>query len=76
MDKQSSYIKETFGDLVADPDARYKRFYEVYCNMPLTPNYSIQSYMRNSRELLRIACVYYDEHDFVYSFVIYTRYLK
>ena len=79
MAQQTSYIKDTFGgdgELIADPDARYKHFFEFYCNMPLLPNCSIQSYMRNSREMLRIAGVYYNEHDYLYAFVIYSRYLK
>lgn len=70
-----SQVSETFRDLVDEPDKRFQRFFDYYCNVRLNSSFGIERYVRSSREMLRIGNIYYKEHDVFHAFVIYSRYV-
>ena len=66
---------DTFKDLVADPDRRFHKFFDFYCNVALNPTFNIDKYLRSSKEMIRMANVYFSEKDYFYAFVIYSRFV-
>lgn len=65
----------TFKDFINDPDKRFKEFFSFNCDVKLNPSFSIEKYLRSGRELIRMANVYFDERDYIHSFVLYSRYV-
>ncbi len=76
MTTHTSQIQETFYDeLVSDPDARFKKFFDFYCTVNLLPTFTIERYLRSSKELIRMANVYFGENDYLHAFVLYSRFI-
>lgn len=71
---QLSQVSETFRDLVDEPDKRFQRFFDYYCNVKLNSSFGIERYVRSGREMLRMANIYFKEQDAFHAFVIYSRY--
>lgn len=72
----SSDIKETFEELINEPDNRFRKFFDFYCNnIELKDSTSIEIYMRSGKEMLRMADVYLHEKDYLHAFVLYSRYI-
>jgi STAM-binding protein len=69
----SSTIHETFKDLVDEPDKRFQKFFNYYCDVKYDPSVSIDKYIRSGKELLRMANIYFSEQDFLHAFVLYSR---
>jgi hypothetical protein len=72
----NSDIQETFKDLIDDPDKRFKRFFEFYCDINVSNEFNIDKYLRSGKEMLRMADIYYREKDYLHSFILYSRYVK
>ncbi len=70
----SSNITEKFEEYITDPDKRFKKFFEFYCDVKIRDDFSIDKYVRSGKELLRMANVYLSEQSYYHSFVLYSRY--
>lgn len=76
MNIHDSQIKETFYDeLVADPSARFQKFFNFYCTVSIVPSFPIDRYLRSSKELIRMANVYFGENDYLHAFILYSRFI-
>ena len=75
MDLQNSQIQNTFTELVDEPDKRFQKFFNFYCDLNINPTFSVEKYYRSGKEMIRMANVYFSEQDYFYSFVLYSRYL-
>ena len=68
-------IQETFRDYVTEPDKRFQKFFDFYCNnLYMNHELSIEKYIRSSKEMIRMANVYFGEQDYLHAFVLYSRY--
>lgn len=73
---RSSHIKDTFYDgLAGDPDARFQKFFNFYCTVSLIPSFPVERYIRSSKELVRMANIYFEEKDYLHAFVLYSRFI-
>lgn len=70
-----SQIQETFKELVGDPDERFHKFFDFYCDIKLNSSFSIEKYLRSNREMIRMANIYFKEQDYFHAFVLYSRYV-
>ncbi len=68
-------ISDTFKDLVAEPDQRFKKFFEFYTDVKVSASFGVDRYLRSGREMLRMANIYYKEQDVFHAFVLYSRYV-
>jgi STAM-binding protein len=69
----SSQIHETFKELVDQPDKRFQKFFNFYCDVKYDPSVSIDKYIRSGKELIRMANIYFSEQDYLHAFVLYSR---
>lgn len=65
----------TFPDFINDPDKRFKEFFEYNCVVKLNSSCSINRYIRSAKELIRMANIYFSEHNYLYAFALYSRYV-
>ncbi len=70
----STAITETFDDLISDPDKRFKKFFEFYCDVKIHDDFSIDKYLRSGKEIIRMANVYLGEQNYFTAFILYSRY--
>lgn len=76
MSLENSQIKETFSnELAGDPDARFQRVFKFYCTVSLIPSFPIERYFRSSKELIRMANIYFEEKDYLHAFILYSRFI-
>ena len=72
----NSQIKETFYDeLGGDSNARFQKLFNFYCSVSLVPTMPVDRYIRSSKELLRMANIYFEEKDYLHAFVLYSRFI-
>lgn len=69
-----SQVSGTFREFIDDPDKRFQRFFDFYCNVKLSAGFSVDRYVRSGREMMRMANIYFTENDVFHAFVIYSRY--
>jgi len=76
MTLPNSQIQETFVNLVDDPTKRFQTFFEYYCSS-LNVNFAtpVSSYLRSGKEIIRMANVYFGEHDYFHAFILYSRFI-
>ena len=71
-----SQIQETFVNLVEDPAKRFQTFFEHYCNnLNVNVGTPVSSYLRSGKEIIRMANVYFGEHDYFHAFILYSRFI-
>ena len=71
----TSDIQETFyKELVDNPDERFKKFFEFYCDIKINESFSIDKYLRSGKEMIRMADVYLYEKNYLHAFILYSRY--
>ena len=76
MTLSTSQIQETFRDeLIDDPDKRFHKFFQHYCDVNLNLSFSVEKYYRSGKEMIRMANIYFNEKDYFHAFVIYSRFL-
>jgi len=75
MTLPNSQIQETFYNLVAEPTKRFHTFFDHYCNVNVNLATPVHSYVRSGKEIIRMANVYFGEHDYFHAFVLYSRFL-
>lgn len=69
-----SDIHQTFQELIEDPDERFKKFFDFYCDVKINEQFSIDKYLRSGKEMIRMADVYLHEKDYLHAFILYSRY--
>lgn len=76
MSLNSSQIKETFyNELAGDSQKRFQKLFSFYCTINIVPTFPIDRYVRSSKELIRMANIYFEEKDYLHSFVLYSRFI-
>ncbi|RNA32504.1 STAM-binding -like A [Brachionus plicatilis] len=64
----------TYTDLVSDPELRFRKFFDFNTKIEIDPKYNIEKYIRSGRQILRMADVYFSEHDYLHAFILYSRF--
>jgi hypothetical protein len=75
MSIATSQIQDTFRDLINDPDKRFHKFFDFYCDVQIKPDFTVEKYFRSGKEMIRMANIYFTENDYFHSFVLYSRYI-
>jgi len=70
----NSQIKDTFTQYVDDPEKRFAEFFKFYCDVKINAEVSADKYLRSGKEVMRMAIIYLQEKDYLYAFVLLTRY--
>ena len=70
----NSQIKDTFTQYVDDPENRFAEFFKFYCDVKINAEVSADKYLRSGKEVMRMANIYLQEKDYLYAFVLLTRY--
>ena len=75
MTVPNSQIQETFLNLVEDPTKRFQTFFDHYVTINVNVGTPVNSYFRSGKEILRMGNIYFQEHDYFHSFVLYSRFI-
>ena len=76
MTLPNSQIRETFLNLIEDPTKRFQKFFDHYVDtINVNVGTQVNSYFRSGKEMLRMGNIYFTEHDYFHSFVLYSRFI-